>query len=98
MLKRRGINILKWYLGQPHEAVGGMEEVDAMTREKPCVERTWQPNDIVWRCHSRRLSPIIARVDIHHILDLFQRSEEIVEIILWQVVKEEKEFQWLMAS
>jgi hypothetical protein len=75
-----------------------MEEVDAMTREKPCVERAWQPNDIVWRCHNR-LSPIIARVDIHHILDLFQRSEEIVEIILWQVVEEEMEFQWwLMAS
>jgi hypothetical protein len=75
-----------------------MEEVDAMTREKPCVERTWQPSDIIWRCHNR-LSPIIARVvDINHILDLFQRPEEIVEIILWQVVKEEQEFQWLMAS
>jgi hypothetical protein len=29
---------LSWYLGEPHEAVGGMEEMDGMGREKPRVE------------------------------------------------------------
>ena len=78
-------------LGAPHEAVGGVEEVDAAVREQPRVEGARQPGDVV----RRQRVPLVLDGQL---LEQLQGLEHEVEVVPGQVVQEELHVLRLGAS
>lgn len=71
-------------LRAPHEAVGRVEEMDALTGEKPVVVGPRESANVAWKLISRLRGEA---------LQPFQRPEDEVKVISRQIIQEELHLQ-----